>query len=570
MMDMLNNATQTARLQSVTSEPSQKKDGDELAAGFEAALALMNMANPVSPEEASANQSVAGSDVMLNAQAKGLAQDSGKNPVAGQMSPESMAVMKELAAKTSVAEKAKLVQEGAAGKMSVGALSNMKTAAGMNTAATITGPNPWNKDWVFAGNDNAGVETLFGAKPDRALSAEQLVQAGAGQVSMQGSAALKAGKPDEILRQTGGMERVADPRIPSELGKKLKDAASVEDQESKGMAQLSGAMNAKAADDIATLAAGMNGAVEAVDLSAYAGEKPIRNLDSGKKAAVAAMKAAPVTAASTMTGAEFLETLKGARQAQATPVGSIESSVGEPRLKLVKGGVKEEQLVKADGPESFASKLSAIGAGAAPATTIAASGENTPVVAREVSGHVVQGSMAQDRLASASLVNIGTSVRDLNAQGGGEIRIRLKPETLGEIHLRVVTNGDHVGLQIRASDEKAKAILEHSMAELKDSLASQRLSLGMVEVSVANGAESFSGSAGDQSGQRNDLMQGHNQGGSYDGLTRQDRGDHGEGRFGGREAESHNPAVSVARAPKGVAAASAGASRASGRLDVMV
>ena len=120
-----------------------------------------------------------------------------------------------------------------------------------------------------------------------------------------------------------------------------------------------------------------------------------------------------------------------------------------------------------------------------------------PVV--QLSGQVVPGSMAQDQLAHDAILNMSTGIRNMSAQGGGEMRIRLKPENLGELHLRVVSQGGEIGIHIQASDDKAKKILQDSLGSLKDGLASQNLTLGKVAIEVAS-----SGSGGH--GMHNDSL----------------------------------------------------------------
>jgi flagellar hook-length control protein FliK len=110
----------------------------------------------------------------------------------------------------------------------------------------------------------------------------------------------------------------------------------------------------------------------------------------------------------------------------------------------------------------------------------------------QITGHVTQGAMTRERLSSEALSSIGTGIRNLGSQGGGEIRIRLKPENLGELHLKVVTRGNEVGLRIQASDDQSKRIIEESMGYLKDSLSANQLTVARVEVTVAQaGASSF-------------------------------------------------------------------------------
>jgi len=102
-----------------------------------------------------------------------------------------------------------------------------------------------------------------------------------------------------------------------------------------------------------------------------------------------------------------------------------------------------------------------------------------------VSGNVTSGAMARERLSSESLNSLSTNIRGMSGQGGGEIRMRLRPDNLGELNIRVSTLGNRVELQIQASDERTKKIIEESIGYLKESLTSQNLSLANVDFSVA-------------------------------------------------------------------------------------
>ncbi len=104
----------------------------------------------------------------------------------------------------------------------------------------------------------------------------------------------------------------------------------------------------------------------------------------------------------------------------------------------------------------------------------------------EMNAQVVPGAMAKPRLSTDTLIGMSSSVRNLSLQGGGSIRVRLKPENLGELSIRVITEGNKVGLHIQASNEKAKQILEENLGHLKESLAAQNLSLNQVEMSVGS------------------------------------------------------------------------------------
>jgi hypothetical protein len=135
------------------------------------------------------------------------------------------------------------------------------------------------------------------------------------------------------------------------------------------------------------------------------------------------------------------------------------------------------------------------------------SGTGTQVTGKPVEGQtsmqaqVTTGSMAQDRIASASLAGMSSNIRNLSTQGGGEIRVKLHPENLGELHLRIVTDGKQVGLHVQASDDKARKILEESLSDLKDSLSKHQLSLGSVDFAVGQAQGTFSSDMGGDSRQ---------------------------------------------------------------------
>ena len=91
----------------------------------------------------------------------------------------------------------------------------------------------------------------------------------------------------------------------------------------------------------------------------------------------------------------------------------------------------------------------------------------------------------RDRLTSESLRNVSNGIASMKNAGGGEMRIKMNPGNLGELTIRVTTDGKDVGLKVQANDPAAKKVIEESLGSLRDSLASQSLSLGRVDVTVA-------------------------------------------------------------------------------------
>lgn len=232
---------------------------------------------------------------------------------------------------------------------------------------------------------------------------------------------------------------------------------------------------------------------------------------------------------SRMSGSDFLETLRGAqaREGSVNPIvkpidndfasqtARVEKSgegslTQEPSLKEAPTQAAAQAFLDALSVKRFAEKdaekWNSDSLQLEPERAHGV-GNHNPVPQRmkqmptvDLTGRVVPGAMARDRLSSESVLGMSTGVRNLLSQGGGEIRVRLKPEHLGELQVRVVTNGRDVGLKIKASDEGSKQILEDSIKHLRESLASQNLHLSKVDVSVVSSSQpSWSGGSSEQS-----------------------------------------------------------------------
>ncbi len=198
--------------------------------------------------------------------------------------------------------------------------------------------------------------------------------------------------------------------------------------------------------------------------------------------------------------------------------------------------------------------------------------------AQEMTAQVTTGSMAKPRLATDGLASLTTNVGKMAESGGGEIRIRLKPDNLGEVHVHVKTVGNQVGLQIQASSEESKRILEGSLSALKESLSSQHLNIGKLEITLASSASGANlGQSMNQSGSGNQESQSFaNQNFASDLLNQsQSQGFGSEERTGQGNSRSDSAEVPVmlsrGRGQFGTAAAGSSPARAGGgRVDIRI
>jgi hypothetical protein len=367
-----------------------------------------------------------------------------------------------------------------------------KVASSVNTASSIAGLKPWDQNWVFEGNPKPSedIRPLFGASDSEVGFAEArdaLKQLG-----------LMAALAADGTQKNPGAAQVSDnlrTRSDADIAQlQAMQANNVADPNGLGGKQIMNAQGVAAGAQMNPLLRSqlqeMNGNMT------LKGGKPVLN----------AQNVGQQSGAAGLSGAEFMRTLSmvrpnGAQNGQEFTQSQDFAGGGgsRPELTLIegaKGGKSNpnEDLVLSSAPGSYSGLHSLTQSQPQQVST-------APTV---VTGHVVPGSMAQDQLSHEAILGMSTGIRDLSAQGGGEMRIRLKPENLGELHLRVVTQGNEVGLSIHATDDKAKRILQDSIGGLKDSLAAQNLTLGKVEFSVAqaSGGHSMHHESRDGSGQQ--------------------------------------------------------------------
>ena len=70
-----------------------------------------------------------------------------------------------------------------------------------------------------------------------------------------------------------------------------------------------------------------------------------------------------------------------------------------------------------------------------------------------------------------------------------EMRIQLRPESLGDMRMRIRVEGDVVLAKIEVENQQVKEILERNLPMLKDALSQQSLSAGSFEIRVSNNSD---------------------------------------------------------------------------------
>lgn len=165
-------------------------------------------------------------------------------------------------------------------------------------------------------------------------------------------------------------------------------------------------------------------------------------------------------------------------------------------------------------------------------------------------------------------------------KGGGEMRLVIRPDGLGEVKLKVEAKDGKVGVHVTAENEEVAKALKSGSHDLESSLRDQNLSLAKFEVAVKSDAPVAST---DTRSNLSDQFLGSNrdQGGFDQNFQGFNQGRHDEGRFGSWDGQQRQPSPGrmaddtgvnqrgYAAARKGNSPANQAARDGSRRLDVV-
>ncbi len=436
-----------------------------------------------------------------------------------------------------------------------------KDANGSIAGAFVAGPDqPWNSRWVFGADMKPTLESmnaaqLPGGKP--AVNLEQLKKLVAN-VQAQGGdeTQLKAAAESTMQELNSAI---------AALGGEIESVRT-----EAGVANPKGQMNSLGGAEYLAALQGVKSAPNGNTNGDLSGQLGGGMGEGGSDAALAGFAGKlgpngkpivlPGSADSAANAAKSLKAVTNAKpDLQVIPGGM--ASAGEPLVGGLKLSKEEPKLTNTD---SFM--------GAAPLSQVHRNADQTVGIPPQIiTGHVVPGTMQRDRLTSESVRNMANSISGLTPNGGGEMRIKMNPGNLGELMIRVSTNGKDVGLKVEATDSSAKKIIEESLGALRDSLAGQSLALGRVDVSIStkdtattdNGSNSQHSSQS-QGGTAFDTqagMQNRSNGRSYGG---EENSSSGADRASARVASSRIATLAAAGSPSRNSSTSD-----SSRLDVM-
>ncbi len=106
-------------------------------------------------------------------------------------------------------------------------------------------------------------------------------------------------------------------------------------------------------------------------------------------------------------------------------------------------------------------------------------------------GAVMAGAGMENRAANpaeneANVQQMMKQAQYLIKKGGGEAKIQMAPEGIGQVHMKMTVLDGKVNLEMQAETKEAKKLIESSIGDLKTHLAQHQLAVDQVKVDVGN------------------------------------------------------------------------------------
>ncbi len=169
----------------------------------------------------------------------------------------------------------------------------------------------------------------------------------------------------------------------------------------------------------------------------------------------------------------------------------------------------KESVTKSSGKSATEDGLEILGSNGDASTSSAVASPNAPPADASVpfrssaaagaAGVAARPAEGKEAHQDVNIRQIMNQAQYLIKKGGGEVKVEMSPEGLGQVHLKMAIHDGKVNLQMATETAEAKLAIESGMSDLKSSLAAHKLSVDHVKVDVVSG--SSAGSAADNSQQ---------------------------------------------------------------------
>ena len=169
------------------------------------------------------------------------------------------------------------------------------------------------------------------------------------------------------------------------------------------------------------------------------------------------------------SGAQGFSQQQFAGQQGQNGMGSSEKSI----LEEMKAKSSDHKSAKLEG-----SPLAALSADPAPLKDLKALGPAVPVAGAAIA--------VPNTEKDVNIQALMKQAQFLIKKGGGEMKVEMSPEGLGNIHLKVMLQDGKVNVQMAAESNEAKKAVESSLSELRSNLSAHKLSVDQVKIDVVS------------------------------------------------------------------------------------
>lgn len=92
---------------------------------------------------------------------------------------------------------------------------------------------------------------------------------------------------------------------------------------------------------------------------------------------------------------------------------------------------------------------------------------------------------AEDK--TVNIQNLIKQAQVIIKEGGGEMKLEMSPEGMGQVNLKVAVENGQVNIQMITQNKEAKKMIEEGLSELKASLAAHKLQVDTLKVDLSDG-----------------------------------------------------------------------------------
>ena len=181
---------------------------------------------------------------------------------------------------------------------------------------------------------------------------------------------------------------------------------------------------------------------------------------------------------------KFQETLKAAAEHPANPNSATEGiTVKTPEEVFgIRSAVQKSEMLPVDAPGNKVSQID----GDSKDSGLLFSQDQMPQHLARLENGAHSSEASQRSLMSQTLNQIVQKAVLSLHNGQHEVQLELKPDFLGHIQMRIVSEGQHVAIKMVAELPFVKDMLENNLHQLKADLQAQGLDIDELEVSVAH------------------------------------------------------------------------------------